>query len=165
MRSLGDQKYYKLEDIFINNKDNDIVYRIGCDSINIKHNTIYITSLVGIYPNNKGAFVFYIKEKIPKIKEVQQRLWREVEVSVAFAKYLRDNVDITVSAIDFDLNVLPEYPSSRLAPAAVGFAMAEGFKAFTKPDKLYGINCSDHVCHNSGNKQKPFGHKNHKKIK
>ena len=149
LKSLGDGKMHAIEDVIARP---NIRYRVGCDSLNIKHHSVYIMSLVGIFPESTGAFVFYHKEKIPKIKNIQERLWKEVEMSVAFAKYLRDDLGADIEAIDFDLNILPEYPSSRLAPSAIGFASAEGFSGYCKPDKLYAIWSSDHIVHNAQKK-------------
>ena len=104
-------------------------------------------SLVGIYPGNSGAFVFYHKEKIPKIKSVQERLWKEVESAISFASYLKSEYSANIEAIDFDLNADPQYPSNRLHASALGYAMAEGFTGYCKPDKLYAIWSSDHICH------------------
>jgi len=162
MKSLGDGKLQSIEEIVAMS---GIRFRVGCDSLNVKHNTVYITSLVGIYPNHTGAFVFYHKEKIPKIKDIQQRLWREVEIAVAFAKQIRDDLGADIEAIDFDLNIDPQYPSSRLAPSALGFATSEGFVSYVKPDKLYAIWSSDHIVHNSQKKVYTRPHKRFLKIK
>lgn len=144
LKSLGDGRIVTLEEALSNK---NVRYRVGCDSLNVKHHSVYITSLVGIYPEHTGAFVFYHKEKIPKIRDIQQRLWRECEISVAFAKMLREKFDADIEAIDFDLNVDEQYPSARLAASAIGFATSEGFDAYCKPDKLYAIWASDHVVH------------------
>lgn len=145
MKSLGDGRMVTLDEALACGKDG-IVFRVGCDSLNVKQQSVYIMSLVGIYPDNRGAFVFYHKEKIPKIKNIQQRLWREVEMAMEFAKMLREK-GASIQAIDFDLNPDPQYPSSQLAPSALGFANAEGFDAYCKPSKLYAIWASDHIVH------------------
>jgi predicted RNase H-related nuclease YkuK (DUF458 family) len=144
LKSLGDGRMVTLEEALSNK---DVTYRVGCDSLNVKHHSVYIMSLVGIYPDNRGAFVFYHKEKIPKIRDIQQRLWREVEMSMEFAQMLREQFKAKIEAIDFDLNVDEQYPSSRLAASAIGFANGAGFDAYCKPDKLYAIWASDHVVH------------------
>lgn len=144
LKSLGDGRFVTLDEALSNK---DVVYRVGCDSLNVKGHSVYIMSLVGIYPDHKGAFVFYHKEKIPKIRDIQQRLWREVEMSMEFAQMLREKYNAKIEAIDFDLNVQEQYPSSRLAASAIGFANGAGFDAYCKPDKLYAIWASDHVVH------------------
>ena len=144
LMSLGDGKMYAMEEIIARP---GIRYRVGCDSMNIKQRSIYIISLVGIYPGDTGAFVFYHKENIPKIKNIQERLWKEAEISVSFAVQLRDEYQADIEAIDFDFNIKPEFPSSRLSAAAIGFASSEGFKSFCKPDLLYAIAASDFLVH------------------
>lgn len=144
LKSLGDGRIVTLEEALSNK---DVRFRVGCDSLNVKTHSVYIMSLVGVYPDSTGAFVFYAKEKIPKIKDIQQRLWREVEEVMAFAEMLREKYGADIEAIDFDLNVDPQYPSSRLADSAKGWAEGLGFKSYTKPDKLYAIWASDHIVH------------------
>jgi len=144
LKSLGDGQMHELKSIIARP---DIRYRVGCDSMNIKNHSVYITSLVGIYPNDRGAFVFFHKEKIPKVKNIHERLWKEAEIAVAFAKFLREELEADIEAIDFDFNIDPQYPSSRLSAPAIGWANAEGFEAFCKPDKLYAIWASDHIVH------------------
>lgn len=60
---------------FLKTKSPSIKYRVGCDSLNVRDKTIYITVLVGVYPNNNGAFVVYLKDKVPKVNDMYKRLW------------------------------------------------------------------------------------------
>ena len=63
LKSLGDGRMVTLDEALSRGQDG-IVFRVGCDSLNVKQSSVYIMSLVGIYPDHKGAFVFYHKEKI-----------------------------------------------------------------------------------------------------
>ncbi len=149
-KSLGDGRQVELKDIV---SHPNIRYRVGCDSINIKHKTVFITTIIGIYPERKGAFVFYHKDKVSRIKDIHQRLWKEVEMAVEFASYLRDEMEANIEAIDFDLNIIEEYPSSRLAAAAIGFAKASGFESYCKPEVLFSIYAADFISHNQEKRQ------------
>lgn len=143
MRSLGDGKFYKLEDIL--NKNINIKFKIGCDSLNTKIYSVYILSLVGIYPEKKGAFVYYYKEKFPKIKDIYQRLWKEASMCVDFAKHLRDTYQLEIDSLDFDFNTNPQFISNRLAQSAIGLAKSEGFIGHCKPNEIWGVYCADHI--------------------
>lgn len=131
-------------------------YRVGCDSLNVKDKTVFITTLVGINPEHSGAFILYWKEKVSKINDSQSRLWQEVEKAIQFAKYLRDNCNINIECIDFDLNPNESYISSRLVSSALGYAESLGFKAYCKPEFIYAIYAADHIVHkgNDGYKRK-----------
>lgn len=57
---------------------------VGCDSIQARRKTIYAITVM-VYNSNvkKGAHVVFFRESCPKIRETQDRLYRE-------AKYLHD---------------------------------------------------------------------------
>ena len=145
LRSLSDGKIVSLESIL--SKNINVSYRCGCDSMNIRDKTIFITTLVGIRSEG-GAFVLYQKDKAPKISDIQERLWKEVERAISFAVYFRDNHPMKLEGIDFDLNTDEQFISSRLASSAIGYANSLGFEAQCKPSMLCAIYASDHVVHN-----------------
>lgn len=125
----------------------DVKYRVGCDSLNIKNKTVFITTLVGINPGNNGAFILYQKEKVNKIDDTTKRLWNEVEKAISFATFLRDQMNIHISSIDFDLNSNQNYISSRLLMSALGYAESLGFTAYCKPNELHAIYAADFIVH------------------
>lgn len=147
IKSFHDGNEVSLEEIL--NTRKNIVYRVGCDSLNIKDKTIFITTLVGIYPKSSGAFILYKKDKQPRIEDSQIRLWTEVEKAIAFASELRNEYDLNVECIDFDLNPNETYESSRLVSSALGFAESLGFKACCKPNIIHAIYAADHIVHKS----------------
>lgn len=154
IKSLHDGEEVSLEHV-LKNKPN-IKYRVGCDSLNIKDKTVFITTLVGIHPERNGAFILYAKEKIAKIEEPQVRLWIEVEKAIEFACTLRDEHNVEIDYIDFDLNPDVTYESSRLVASALGYAESMGFKALCKPSSIYAIYAADFIVHkgNDGTKRK-----------
>jgi predicted RNase H-related nuclease YkuK (DUF458 family) len=133
-----------------------VKYRVGCDSLNVKDKTVFITTLVGIHPEKKGAFILYSKEKRSKIEDPQIRLWVEVEKAIEFAIALRTDHDLEIDFIDFDLNPDIAYKSSRLVASAVGYAESMGFKALCKPESILAIHAADFLLHkgNDGTKRK-----------
>lgn len=122
-------------------------YRIGCDSLNLKNRTVFITTIVGFHPNKRGAFIYYIKDTVPLVKDTAKRLWSEVERAIGLANLIKDKHSIQVEAIDFDLNTKEKYISSRFAASAVSYANSCGFEAFCKPDTLLAIYAADFICH------------------
>ena len=155
IKSLYDGSEVSLEEVL--KLKTNAVYRVGCDSMNMKDYTIFITTLVGIHPHRSGAFILYQKEKIPKIKETQIRLWQEVEKAISFAKLLKNKYLVDIECIDFDLNPNVTYESSRLVSSAIGYAESMGFKAVCKPHSIYAIHAADFICHKSSDHFKRKG--------
>lgn len=122
-------------------------YRVGCDSANIKNKTVYITTIVGFHPGNRGAFIYYIKEYSARVRDTAKRLWNEVEKSIAIANLIKQRHNVEVEAIDFDLNTDEKYLSSRFATSAVSYANSFGFPAYCKPDTLLSIYAADFISH------------------
>lgn len=145
IKTLHDGSEVSLEEVIAARPN--IKYRVGCDSMNIKDKTVFITTLVGVYPEKSGAFILYSKEKIAKIEEPQVRLWIEVEKAIEFATFLRDDHGVEIECIDFDLNPDVTYESSRLVAGAIGYAESMGFKAYCKPDSIFAIYAADFIVH------------------
>ena len=146
IKTYGSNEPVYLSD-FLKSKPSSIKYRVGCDSLNVRDKTIYITVLVGVHPNNNGAFIVYLKDKVPKINDMYKRLWYEVEKAVSFASMLREIFDIDIEAVDLDLNSDPEHQSNKLLNSAVGYATSCGFPTFCKPQNVAAIYAADHLVH------------------
>ena len=145
IKSFFNGEYVLLRDVLETKPG--IKYRVGCDSLNIKDKTVFITTLVGINPGNNGAFILYQKEKVNKIGDTTKRLWTEVEKAISFASFLRDHMKMEVDCIDFDLNSDQNYVSSRLLISAIGYAQSLGFQAKCKPGELHAICAADYIVH------------------
>lgn len=145
VKSYGTNKVISLKEMFASRKTNR--YRVGCDSANIRNKTVYITTIVGFHPGNRGAFIYYIKEYVPRVRDTAKRLWNEVEKSIGIANLIKERHGIDVEAIDFDLNTDEKYLSSRFATSAVSYANSYGFEAFCKPDTLLSIYAADFISH------------------
>ena len=145
VKSYGTNKVISLKEMFASRKTSR--YRVGCDSANIRNKTVYITTIVGFHPGNRGAFIYYIKEYVPRVRDTAKRLWNEVEKSIGIANLIKERHGIDVEAIDFDLNTDEKYLSSRFATSAVSYANSYGFEAFCKPDTLLSIYAADFISH------------------
>lgn len=151
VKSYGTNNIISLKEMFASRKTNR--YRVGCDSANIRNKTVYITTIVGFHPGNRGAFIYYIKEYVPRVRDTAKRLWNEVEKSIGIANLIKERHGIDVEAIDFDLNTDEKYLSSRFATSAVSYANSYGFEAFCKPDTLLSIYAADFISHSKALKR------------
>jgi len=151
VKSFGTKKQISLKELFSQRRTDR--YRIGCDSANIKNKTVFITTVVGFHPGNRGAFIYYIKDYTPRISDTAKRLWTEVEKSISLANLVKEKFNIEVEAIDFDLNTSEKYISSRFATSAVSYANSYGFDAYCKPDTLVSIYAADFISHSKSLKK------------
>ena len=151
VKSFGTKKQISLKELFSQKRTDR--YRIGCDSANIKNKTVFITTVVGFHPGNRGAFIYYIKDYAPRISDTARRLWIEVEKSISLANLVKERFNIEVEAIDFDLNTSEKYISSRFATSAVSYANSYGFEAYCKPDTLVSIYAADFISHSKALKK------------
>jgi len=125
------------------NKDYNVKMYLGCDSQTKADKTTYATTLV-FHVESSGCHVIYKKEVVPVIRDMWNRLWKETELSVEAAIYLREN-GIEIDTIDLDYNIDPIHDSNRLVKAAVGYVESLGFKARVKPELLPAVYAADTI--------------------
>jgi predicted RNase H-related nuclease YkuK (DUF458 family) len=122
----------------------DIKIYIGTDSQNIGGKTVY-ASVIVLHYGNRGAHVVYSRMKVERIRERFAKLWKEVEISMEVAQYLREH-DINATYIDIDLNPDPRYGSNNVLRAALGFVESFGYVARCKPDAVSASYAADRLC-------------------
>ncbi len=132
----------------------DVQVRVGCDSHNRAHHTVYTTTVVLRFHRN-GAQVIYRREKAPKVTDLWTRLWGEVERSLAVACCLRDEGQVIVHGIDMDLNSDERFRSNKLHTAAVGYIRSNGYEAHTKPELLPASWAANVLCNRGAGSTKP----------
>lgn len=125
------------------NKNYGVKMYLGCDSQTKADKTTYATTLV-FHVETSGCHVIYKKEVVPVIRDMWNRLWKETELSVEAAIYLREN-GIEIDTIDLDYNIDPVHESNRLVKAAVGYVESLGFKARVKPELLPAVYAADTI--------------------
>jgi len=125
------------------NKDYNVKMYLGCDSQTKADKTTYATTLV-FHVETSGCHIIYKKEVVPVIRDMWNRLWKETELSVKAALYLREN-GIEIDTIDLDYNIDPIHDSNRLVKAAVGYVESLGFKARVKPELLPAVYAADTI--------------------
>lgn len=132
-----------VKDYLEKNKDSEVKMYLGCDSQTKGISTTYATTLV-FHVATSGCHVIYKKEVVPVIRDMWNRLWKETELSVETALYLRE-AGIEINTIDLDYNIDPVHNSNKLVKAAVGYVESLGFHARVKPELLPAVYAADDI--------------------
>jgi predicted RNase H-related nuclease YkuK (DUF458 family) len=111
----------------------EIEILIGCDSQNRKRETKYAI-VIGLYKPGKGAHVLYSKFEVVRERENTVRLLNEVWHSVEIAEIIKNELGITATWIDIDLNPDPKYKSNSALASAVGVVTGMGYHVRHKGD-------------------------------
>ena len=132
-----------VKDYLEKNKDSEVKMYLGCDSQTKGISTTYATTLV-FHVATSGCHVIYKKEVVPVVRDMWNRLWKEAELSVETALYLRE-AGIEINTIDLDYNIDPIHNSNKLVKAAVGYIESLGFQARVKPELLPAAYAADGI--------------------
>lgn len=139
-----DLKDYILEYCFSTNEDIKIF--VGTDSQVRGYYTTYVTT-VCFYKIGTGVHVVYHKEKVQNKSHLFERLWVEVEKSVAVADTIRSFLPKKIDLdIHFDVNPNEEYGSHIVFRAAKGYATGAGFEFKMKPEAWAATCAADKLC-------------------
>lgn len=136
---------------------------IGSDSQQFGKETEYVTVVV-IHRPTKGGRVFFNRERISRVRDLRERLWKEVWRSTELAMELTVQPDIgvnpvSVTAIHIDANVDPKHKSSKYAEELAGMVMGSGFSAILKPEAWAASHAADHAVKHKEERQKPHAEK------
>ena len=123
----------------------DLKIYIATDSQNYGYKSVYVTAIVYRY-GLRGAHYVYRKERIPRIKDIFQRLWKEAEYTIEIAEFLKENMPIQIEALEFDFNNKIVTKSTPLVKAIRGWAESLGIKTSMKPDEMIAAKAADHLC-------------------
>jgi predicted RNase H-related nuclease YkuK (DUF458 family) len=118
---------------------------IGCDSHNEGGKTNFATVIV-LHYGSGGGHVLYSKTICERIKDRYERLWKEVEFSVAAAQILISMGFEKPDYIDIDLNPDPKYKSNSVLRAAVGMIESLGITPRYKTKSPWAISIADSIC-------------------
>jgi predicted RNase H-related nuclease YkuK (DUF458 family) len=144
----------------------DVAIYVGCDSQNSRSRTYYAVVIVLHYGKDasedtrnlnyqegggKGAHVIFATEKVKRIRERRDRLWREVEIAVETADMLMAMGLPRPDCIDIDLNPDPKFKSNELLTTAVGYVEYFGYKARWKPKAVSASYVADRLVRKKGN--------------
>lgn len=122
---------------------------VATDSQQIGKETEYVT-VVTVHRPSKGGRVFYCRERVPRIRDLHQRLWKEAWMSTELAMELTTapdigGVNIKVIEIHIDANIDKKFKSSKYVEELVGLVVGQGFSAIVKPDAWAASHAADHV--------------------
>lgn len=124
----------------------DLSIRIATDSQNYGANTVYATAVVFRY-GTKGAHYIYLKQRLPRIRNHFNRLYKEGELTIECADYITSNLPtVKIEALEFDYNNAKKTASTSLVSIMKGWAESLGYRALTKPDIMIASKASDHLC-------------------
>lgn len=115
---------------------------IGCDSQNSKAWSYYAIAVVFRY-GNRGAHYIYITNRIPKIKDVFTRLFKECELSLEIADFITSNTAYKIGAIELDYNNFKVTKSTPLVSATKGWVESKGYKAILKSGEMIATKAAD----------------------
>lgn len=146
-KRLSDKKHVNLIDYLKNWIKENPAHRIyiGCDSHNGASKTTFATVIV-LHYSTGGGHVLFSRETFPLIKDRHDRLWREVEFSVATAMHLMENGIEKPDYIDVDLNPDPKYKSNSVLRAALGLIESIGIVPRYKTKSPWAISIADKAC-------------------
>ena len=122
------------------------VVHVGTDSLQTGRWTQFVTVIVILNPPHGGR-VAYVREVVPRISSLRQRLMKEVWMSVELAMQLPPQPELTVHV---DANAQEKYMSSKYLQELVGMVVGQGFKALWKPESWAATHAADHVVRHKG---------------
>lgn len=120
---------------------------IGCDSQNSKMYSKYAVAVVFRY-GNTGAHYVYTVVKVPKIRDLFTRLFKECELSLEIANFITDNTAYRVGAIELDYNNFKITKSTPLISATKGWCESLGYKVILKNGEMIACKAADRCCRN-----------------
>jgi predicted RNase H-related nuclease YkuK (DUF458 family) len=91
-----------LKDKIENNPN--VTISVGCDSIQSRSKTIYANTIM-LYDTDlrNGAHVVFFRETIPKIRDNNQRLYKEYEYAYSIAEFLHEGLEEFYERKDLNL--------------------------------------------------------------
>jgi predicted RNase H-related nuclease YkuK (DUF458 family) len=131
---------------------------IGTDSLQAGRRTQFVTVIV-IHTPMKGGRVAYVRDIVPRISSLRERLSREVWKSVELAITLPHQPELTVH---IDANPSERHMSSKYLQELVGMVVGQGFKAVWKPDSWAATHAADHCVRY---KNQPFARKRRRLLR
>lgn len=135
---------------------------IGSDSQQFGKDTQYVTVLV-ITRKGKGGRVFFTRERIPRVRTLRERLYREVWCTTELAMELTSTPDLGGTeeilgapvTLHIDANPDPRFKSSEYVQELAGMCVGQGFRTLLKPDSWASSHAADHAVKHKEERRKP----------
>jgi uncharacterized protein len=144
-KKISGEKVNVVEHTILQLKESPTVaIHIGTDSQNVGNTTIYSTVIAYRF-GNRGVHYIVHKQKLPKILDFWTRLWKEAELSIETAEWLKQKININIQ-IDMDYNDNKDHRSHILISAAKGWANSLGYTVNVKPNNQIATRAADYSC-------------------
>lgn len=147
-RTLSEQVVPDIVEFVAQAAKNGEIVHVGTDSLQTGRYTQFVTVVAVLNPP-KGGRAAYVREVVPRITSLRERLWSEVWRSTEVAMKLSPQVDSELT-VHIDANSQERYASSRWVQELVGLAVGQGFRAVIKPDSWCASHASDHIVRHHG---------------
>ena len=103
-------------------------------------------SKIDLIPYSRGGHVIYTYFEEKRIKDNFTRLFKEAQLSLETAEYLKANNIKKIDFVDLDFNPDPKHKSNQVLRSAVGMIEGMGYKTRTKPHASSATYAADKVC-------------------
>ena len=118
---------------------------IGTDSQSEGDKTTYVTAIAYRF-GTKGVHYIYWKEKIPRVRNRYNKLFRETELTIEVAEWFTKQIKSVRVELDFDYNKDERFWSQKLVSSTKGWAEGLGYKVNIKPVKQIATRAADYHC-------------------
>lgn len=132
-------------------KYDDLRIYIGTDSQNKLKSTHYVGVIAYRFPGDRGAHFIYCSEHVKKIRDINEKLRGEVDLSMEIATALYEH-GVKIHCIDFDFNSNDLRKSHAVVNYAKSWALGMGFDCTVKPDSQIASRAADNIVR-SGDKK------------
>lgn len=137
---------------------------VGTDSQNFRHSTRFATCICyhkqDSNEQGKGAHVIFCPIKSRKIRDIKERLMKEVEYTMEVVYVLRNMLNqhietielsnaVPIEFIDLDINPNENHKSNLVYNEAVGWAKGMGLQVRTKPNAYSASYAADKIAKGS----------------
>lgn len=138
---------------FINNKtEEDTNIYVGVDSKNTRKDktTQFMVAIVVHYSGKRGAKIFAIPKKSPKMSSVNQRLMTEAYYALEVALKIKDKIGKRNLSVHLDLNSNENFKSNAIAKQAIGMISGQGLEFKIKPYAIAATSAADYLSNKPG---------------
>jgi len=118
---------------------------VGCDSLQKKDFTDFITVVVIHYGSNNGGTFRHTKVRENRRLSIRERLWKEVELVSAIALEIADHIGKRRFEVHLDLSQDSVNKSNVILKEAAGYISALGFDVAVKPNAFAASAVADRV--------------------
>lgn len=127
---------------------NGRIVHVGTDSLQTGRYTQFCT-VVAILNPGKGGRAAYVREVVPRMSSLRERLfkeaWLSVQVGMELSRVVKGELTVHV-----DANPDEKHMSSRYVQELVGLVVSQGFAVKIKPESWCASHAADNIVRNHG---------------